>query len=173
MNLTATRFRVLNYCNIDDSGWIPLECVTAFVGRNESGKTALLRALYKFNPAVTESYNAQLEFPRDRFTSEFDAAENWPACKVEFNLSDNLRKKIREKLAIEETPRKAILTRYYDGHLTFHYDTNIPKCPLNPNELLDVFDSFIGGVRNTVDLSLEIKDYLTGWANNVRKVRIR
>ena len=49
--LKAIRFRVYNFRNIDDSGWIPLEKVTAFVGRNESGKTALLKALHKFNPA--------------------------------------------------------------------------------------------------------------------------
>ena len=71
MKLTATRFQVLNYRNIDDSGWIPIERVTAFVGRNESGKTALLKALHKFNPAIEESYNPQREFPRDRFTAEY------------------------------------------------------------------------------------------------------
>ena len=48
MKLIAKRFRVLNYRNIDDSGWIPLDLVTAFIGRNEAGKTALLKALHKF-----------------------------------------------------------------------------------------------------------------------------
>ena len=37
--LKAVRYRVQNFRNIDDSGWVPLERVTAFVGRNESGKT--------------------------------------------------------------------------------------------------------------------------------------
>ncbi len=37
MKLLPKRFRVLNYRNIDDSNWIPLERVTALVGRNESG----------------------------------------------------------------------------------------------------------------------------------------
>jgi hypothetical protein len=35
--LKAVRFRIQNFRNIDDSGWIPLERVTNFVGRNESG----------------------------------------------------------------------------------------------------------------------------------------
>ena len=69
MKLNPIRFRVLNFRNIDDSGWIPLEQVTAFVGRNEAGKTALLKALHKFHPAVEEPYSAQREFPRDRFTA--------------------------------------------------------------------------------------------------------
>ena len=69
--LKAVRYRVQNFRNIDDSDCIPLERVTAFVGRNESGKTALLKALHKFNPATPEPYNPQKEFPRDRYTREF------------------------------------------------------------------------------------------------------
>lgn len=82
MKLIPKQFRVLNFRNIDDSGWIPLEKVTAFVGRNESGKTALLKALHKFNPATEEPYNPQREFPRDRYTSEYTDDGNWPVCKV-------------------------------------------------------------------------------------------
>jgi AAA15 family ATPase/GTPase len=67
----AVRYRVENFRNINDSDWIPLERVTAFVGRNESGKTTLLKALHKFNPAMPEPYNPQREFPRDRYTREF------------------------------------------------------------------------------------------------------
>lgn len=52
------RFRVRNFRNIEDSGWIRLERVTAFVGRNNSGKTSLLKALHKFNPATPEPYDA-------------------------------------------------------------------------------------------------------------------
>jgi len=66
--LRMIRFRVRNFRNIDDTGWVPVERVTALVGRNESGKTALLKALHKFNPATPEPYNPQREFPRDRYT---------------------------------------------------------------------------------------------------------
>jgi predicted ATP-dependent endonuclease of OLD family len=56
--LTPVRFRVYNYRNIDDSDWIELAQVTALVGRNESGKTALLKALHKFYPATPQAYPA-------------------------------------------------------------------------------------------------------------------
>ena len=81
--LTARQFRVLNFRNIDDSGWIPLEKVTCFVGRNESGKTTLLKALHKFNPAEPEPYEPQ----RDCFTAEYRDDREWPVCKVEFEPS--------------------------------------------------------------------------------------
>jgi hypothetical protein len=43
--------RVQNYRCISDSGDVPIDdLVTAFVGKNESGKTALLRALHLLNP---------------------------------------------------------------------------------------------------------------------------
>ena len=51
MKLIIKQFRIKNFRNIEDSGWIPFEQVTALVGRNKSGKTAILQSLYKFNPA--------------------------------------------------------------------------------------------------------------------------
>jgi AAA15 family ATPase/GTPase len=44
--LVLKRFQVKNFRNIENSDWIPVERVTCFVGRNESGKTALLNATY-------------------------------------------------------------------------------------------------------------------------------
>ena len=132
MKLTATRFQVLNYRNIHDSGWIPLERVTAFVGRNEAGKTALLKALHKFNPATEESYNAQREFPRDRFTAEYRDGGDWPVCRVEFELSAEFRQELRQQLEGSRIPRKAILTRYYDGSL----DGYVRENPFEAERLL-------------------------------------
>ena len=147
MKLTATRFQVLNYRNIDDSGWIPIERVTAFVGRNESGKTALLKALHKFNPAIEESYNPQREFPRDRFTAEYRDGGDWPVCRVEFELSAEFLKELGERLNGAGIPRKAILTRYYDGSLEYEYDTEVSEDPVDPSELVNALDVFAKGAR--------------------------
>ena len=48
MKLTA--FRIYRYKSILDSGWIEVSPLTALVGKNESGKTTVLKALHKFNP---------------------------------------------------------------------------------------------------------------------------
>ena len=155
MKLTATRFRVLNYRNIDDSGWIPLERVTAFVGRNEAGKTALLKALHKFNPASDESYNAQREFPRDRFTAEYCDGGDWPVCRVEFEILSEFRKELGDQLNRSEIPRKAILTRYYDGSLEYEYDMEVSVDSVDPSELVDVLDVFAKGARRLTAPSQE------------------
>ena len=44
------------YKGIIDSGWVKVNPLTVLVGKNESGKTLLLRALHKFNPYIPELY---------------------------------------------------------------------------------------------------------------------
>jgi len=60
-------FRIMNYKCVDDSGEVPIGDYTVLVGKNESGKTAILRAIHKFNPATPMSNNGLREFPRKRF----------------------------------------------------------------------------------------------------------
>src|SRR6266849_3625018 len=135
--MRITRCRVQNFRNIDDSDWIPIERVTAFVGRNESGKTALLKAFHKFNPATPEPYDAQREFPRDRYTRDYVATGSkggkWPVCSVVFALPDGLKASISDLLEPgQDAPSEAILTRYYDGSLNFEYAPAIEERDLPP-----------------------------------------
>ena len=147
MKLTAKRFRVKNYRNIDDSGWIPLERVTAFVGRNEAGKTTLLKALHKFHPAIEEPYNAQREFPRDRFTAEYKNGTDWPVCLVEFELSKSFQETLETNLGSNCIPKSATFTRYYDGHCDIVYDIEITDDSVASTELTVAFDQFAKGAR--------------------------
>ena len=171
MKLTIKQFRVLNYRNINDSGWIPLERVTAFVGRNESGKTALLKALHKFNPATAEPYNVQRDFPRDRFTAEYRDSSEWPVCSVEFELSDEFQQELREQLKGAEIPQKAISTRFYGGSLKFKYDPEVPPDLVAPSELKEALNVFAKGARRLSSPDYqepemqEIKTDLANWAD--------
>ena len=151
------------------SGW------TVFVGRNESGKTALLKALHKFNPAIEEPYNAQREFPRDRFTAEYRDDENWPVCRVEFELSDEFRKALGDLLNGAEVPQKAVLTRSYNGYLEIEYDTEVPDDPVDPEELTKALDVFAEGARRLAASSedqeedpAELRTILMNWADGMK-----
>jgi predicted ATP-dependent endonuclease of OLD family len=145
--LRASRFRVQNFRNIDDSGYIPIEQVTAFVGRNESGKTALLKALHKFNPATAEPYNAQREFPRDRYTREFRNGADWPVCSVAFEIGDLLRSEIKPLLDGGAPPKEAICTKYYDGSLEITFEPTVESKDVEPKPLIAALKDVAAAAR--------------------------
>ncbi|MCS6885512.1 MAG: hypothetical protein RMM17_04070 [Acidobacteriota bacterium] len=78
-------FRVQNYKKIADTDWITVRNLTAFVGKNEAGKSALFRGLSKLNPSDGEKYDGLKEFPRRRYTNEFKR-QDWPVASGKFEL---------------------------------------------------------------------------------------
>ena len=64
--MRLTSFQVREYQSVWDSGEIEIGDVTCLVGKNESGKTALLQALYKINPIIENDANFDVtdEYPR-------------------------------------------------------------------------------------------------------------
>ncbi|MGO9605652.1 MAG: AAA family ATPase [Candidatus Binataceae bacterium] len=72
---------VKNFKCVRDSGSFKIdENVTCLVGKNESGKTALLQALYKLNP-ITEDEGKfdELEFPRSEWNAYKQSVKESPA----------------------------------------------------------------------------------------------
>lgn len=183
--MKALRFRVQNFRNVDDSDWIELDRVTAFVGRNESGKSALLRALHKFNPALAEPYDPQKEFPRDRYNSGYIAGGakggDWPVCSVAFSISEELQKEIADLSAsIETPPKEVVLTRFYDGSLTFEYSPALSEKPTPATDLKQALTKFAGSARRIQAPSdeqeaavgkqrQELAQWATGWTDRLKK----
>jgi energy-coupling factor transporter ATP-binding protein EcfA2 len=65
--------RVENFKCIDDSTEFTARSLTALVGKNESGKTALLKALYRINPILpADGLFVDTEYPRRRWTGYRD-----------------------------------------------------------------------------------------------------
>lgn len=60
------KVRVTHYKCVDDSTEFTLDDVTCLVGKNEAGKTAILRSLYKLNPinAADDKFDKQQDYPR-------------------------------------------------------------------------------------------------------------
>ncbi len=67
--MRLTRVRIQNFRSIIDSDEIAIRDVTCLVGKNESGKTALLQALYRLNPIIASEGN-------------FDATDDYPRSSV-------------------------------------------------------------------------------------------
>ncbi len=113
-------FRVTKYRNILDSREIPLNPpLTCVVGRNQSGKTSLLKALHKFNPHEPEPYDIRRDWPRgDRRNRD----GNQVVCAVRFELLDEERKDLGRITNVPVETDVVVVTRNYKGELDFHLD---------------------------------------------------
>jgi energy-coupling factor transporter ATP-binding protein EcfA2 len=69
--MRLVQFRIRNFRSISDSGEIEVARITALLGRNESGKTNILRALSSLNPAAPrKALDPVKNFPRHRKLKE-------------------------------------------------------------------------------------------------------
>ena len=78
--MDVTELRVQNYRSLSDTGWVEIDDLTCLVGKNESGKTAFMRAVEKLNPAYGDTeYSAYAEYPRDEWPAYNNRHESDPA----------------------------------------------------------------------------------------------
>lgn len=89
-------FQVTDFRSVRDSGKIGVDDITCLVGKNESGKTALLQALYCLNPINRENteFNPTEDYPRvdvDDYEYEVEQEERTPATVITawFELDDD------------------------------------------------------------------------------------
>lgn len=115
------KLRVQNYKNIDDIGWISCSDLTAFVGKNEAGKSAIFRGLSKLNPSDGEKYYGLKEFPRKRYTLEFKQWD-WPVSSAEFQLSKDESEALKQICPSLDNSSGVICTRYYSWQLEVEFN---------------------------------------------------
>ena len=83
--MTLVEFKVTNYRNVRNSGWITVNDISAFVGQNEAGKSNLFEALYRINPFVSnEAYNIDEDWPVDHWSNMDPSAR---VCEARFALN--------------------------------------------------------------------------------------
>jgi predicted ATP-dependent endonuclease of OLD family len=111
-------FRVQNYRSILDSGWVDVRDILTIVGKNESGKTSLLKALWKLKPFRAAPYSLDREWPRGKRKARSPAA---PVVTAKFTFSDNEQKTLSQVDVSCEGLAGIEITKSYDGkhHLTY------------------------------------------------------
>jgi predicted ATP-dependent endonuclease of OLD family len=137
MNLKA--FRVYMYRCILDSGWIDVSPLTVIVGKNEAGKTTLLRALHKFNPFSPESYSMDSEWPRGHRKKRTDTQV---VCAARFELSEE------EKAELGRITDQSIaelsdleITKDYAGRFEVQFPSDLFPDRLHPNNIDQICSS--------------------------------
>lgn len=107
-------FRVTNFRSIKDSGIIDVSRITALLGRNESGKSNLLRGLQSLNPFDGfKALDPIKNFPRDRRLEECTA--NTDVVDSTWELDDKDKAALVDILPRAKNVTKVGISRKYDG----------------------------------------------------------
>ena len=131
MRLVA--FRVEMYRSIIDSRWVNVTPLTVIVGKNESGKTTLLRALHKLKPFNADPYSMDSEGPRGR-RKERDPKR--VACRARFQFTPEQLSQL-ESLIGEKVDGAAVVevSRTYGGQLGVEFPKQFFPRKLNKAEI--------------------------------------
>ncbi len=107
-------FSVKNFRSINDSGPIDVSQITAILGRNESGKSNLLRALHSLNPAEGfQGLNKIKDFPRHRRLEE--CTDDTEVLSSRWALDDQERAELVNILPLAKDVRHVEVSRCYRG----------------------------------------------------------
>jgi predicted ATP-dependent endonuclease of OLD family len=118
--MQMTKFRVQNYKKINDSGWINASNLTAFVGKNEAGKSALFRGLSKLNPSDGQKYDGLKEFPRRRFSDEF-TTQDWAVSSAEFEITGKESEEITKLCSLLKDTKQVVCSRHYSDKIDVQF----------------------------------------------------
>ena len=118
--------RVQNYRCIDDSGWVTVDELTCFVGKNESGKTAFMRAVEKINPSFrADEYTPYEDYPRGEWPEYTERHDDDPdvVASARFRLEDDDRELIAEEY-VPELVADPVVTVHkdYQNELSWEID---------------------------------------------------
>ena len=119
------RIRVQNYKCIDDTGWVEIDDLTCLIGKNEAGKTVLMKALERLNPAHDgDGFTPYDDYPRREWPEYQDRHETDPdpVITAAFGLADDEREQLREHGA--DAPDGTVrVTRDYANEL--HWELEV------------------------------------------------
>jgi predicted ATP-dependent endonuclease of OLD family len=120
--MKLVEFRVQKYKCFEDSGWISIDNLTVLVGKNEAGKTSLLKALHKLNPFVQDDYLIQNEWPRgDRRKHD----SNQIVCSGKFKLEQLEIEELETQFQFKIIGDYLVVSKNYNNE--FHFFLDIEK----------------------------------------------
>lgn len=112
------KFKIDKYKCIDHSGWIDINNLTVIVGKNEAGKTTLLKGLHKLNPFKPEPYNIAREWPRGK---RGERSDQQIVCTAELELTPEEIVKLRELTGLDINSNVIIASRNYANNFVIDY----------------------------------------------------
>lgn len=126
------KFEICDFQCIRASNPIRVGDLTCLLGKNEAGKTALLKALYKLNPIIEadSAYDVVDDFPRsdvDEYEYKLSHGETEPAtvCRADFELQDDEVGAIVQDFGPDVLNNNVLtVSKGYDNVRSFYLDVN-------------------------------------------------
>jgi AAA15 family ATPase/GTPase len=112
------RARVTNYKSVLDSEWFTLGDLTCLIGKNESGKTALLEALEKLNSVDAARMDLRdTEYPRIRWSEYEQTPDVDTAVETVWRVQDDDAAHINNILGVDVlASREVALSKDYNNN---------------------------------------------------------
>lgn len=140
-------FRVQNYKSINDSTPVKLEKRTVLVGRNEAGKSALLRALRSLNmpDRTLASVTFTRDYPRDRSRQSFD--ESMPVLHTDWTLDAGDRTALGKVWPLADAATGVTISRTYKDKVRGVSFQGLRKLQDVANGAIEATKKFAKGAR--------------------------
>jgi len=167
MGTKFLRYQVRNFRSIEESDWIDAADNTCLVGTNEAGKTNLLLALWKLNPANDEPIRPLADFPRHLYSQyKADLHEKDVFIRADFELEQVVRNKIAQDCGCDTEQVKVVLVeRQYNSK----YIITLPYAQIetySESKLARIIDEFKNTLEGS-DAFLKESEELKGKINTV------
>lgn len=162
--MKLAKVQVTNFRSIEDSGIFEIGEMTCLVGKNEAGKTAVLKAIYGLMPNDNFAYDRTRDYPR-RYLSKFDERHSKgqsPVVKTWWTLDESDVADVEELLGEGVlTSTEVEVTSYIgqDGN-TWRVQIDEEKCIANleARHGIDTKDkNTIPSVKNTKAVLVALK----------------
>lgn len=139
-------FRIQNYKKIKDTDWVSCKDLTVFVGKNESGKSAIFRGLSKLNASDGQNYDGLKEFPRRRYTDEF-TKQDWPVSSAKFLLNNSEKTELQKIFQPLSEVDFVTVTRHYSGKYDVTFDLRQKFDPVLNSETKIILEQIIEKIK--------------------------
>lgn len=166
------KYKVTNFRSVQDSGWIDCDDVTTLVGINESGKSNLLLALWKLNPAREGKIDILHDMPVSKLSTLRNIPDEVKFISAEFILDLDSAEKISEAASstcFSET--RVVISRYYDGHYSFDFPDGVPE-PVEEVKNAEDYDEskYIKTLEEAIHAELPTFVYYSNYGNLSTKI---
>ncbi len=166
--------RTENYKSISNTGEVSVEPdVTTLVGKNESGKSAFLEALYRINPAASglrQHFDELRDYPRRRRNTDRGRIPSVRPIWATFELETEDVRAVEEKLGNGIfRSNSVVVSKSYENTMSYEYDLDQAAVVRQFASDARLTEELIDGIITLEDLrqALEGREELSEPARNL------